>query len=115
MNKVIIRGYTTRDVEVKTTEKFTVANGTLGVNGYDGKSHFIDFTVWGKQADLFKEIVGKGSNIIIEGEITTNTYENEHGKQSKTLVNVQKIDFVATKKVGATDTSQTMHHQAIIK
>jgi len=108
MNKVILRGNLTRDVEIKTlVSGMTVGNTGLAVNKkYKNKAGekveevcFVDLTLWGRTAENTAKSTGKGSNILVEGELKLDQWETNEGKKaSKLKVNVVNIEFVSYNK-----------------
>ena len=84
LNKVILIGRTTRDVDFRRTSSGTaVANFTLAIdNRYvlkDGKptTDFINCVAWDKTAEIMDRYVKKGTLISVEGRIQTRDYENK--------------------------------------
>jgi len=75
-NKVMIMGNITRDIELRATPKGTsVADLGLACNrvrmGEDGQKieevTYVDVTLWGRQAELASQYLGKGKPVFIEG------------------------------------------------
>ncbi len=105
MNKVILIGRLTKDIELRYTQMGNaVANFTLAVdrmpdqNGQK-QADFISVTVWNKQAENLAKYMSKGSLIAIEGSIQTRNYENNEGKRvCVTEVFAQHIKYLQPKK-----------------
>ena len=88
LNKVILIGRTTRDVDFRRTASGTpVATFTLALdNRYvlkDGKptTDFINCVAWNKTAETMDKYVKKGMMIAVEGRIQTRNYENKDGNK----------------------------------
>ena len=88
LNKVILIGRTTRDVDFRRTASGTpVATFTLALdNRYvlkDGKptTDFINCVAWNKTAETMDKYVKKGTMIAVEGRIQTRNYENKDGNK----------------------------------
>jgi len=88
LNKVILIGRTTRDVDFRRTSSGTpVATFTLALdNRYvlkDGKptTDFINCVAWNKTAETMEKYVKKGALIAVEGRIQTRNYENKDGNK----------------------------------
>lgn len=88
LNKVILIGRTTRDVDFRRTASGTaVANFTLAIdNRYvlkDGKptTDFINCVAWDRTAEIMDKYVKKGTLISVEGRIQTRDYENKDGNK----------------------------------
>ena len=104
MNNVILIGRLTRDPELRTT-----ANGTsttsfsLAVDGYrnaNGEVHtdFINIVVWNKQAENVCKFVKKGSQIAIQGRISTRSYDAQDGtKRYVTEVVASNVTFLGSR------------------
>ena len=103
LNKVILMGRLTKDVEVRQTGSGTaVANFTLAVNksfkregGPD--ADFISCIVWAKTAETMEKYTSKGRQIVVEGRIETSNYEKDGQRIYKTDVVVEKFYFADSK------------------
>ena len=88
LNKVILIGRTTRDVDFRRTSSGTpVATFTLALDNRfvlkDGKptTDFINCVAWNKTAETMDKYVKKGMLIAVEGRIQTRNYENKDGNK----------------------------------
>lgn len=88
LNKVILIGRTTRDVDFRRTASGTpVATFTLALDNRfvlkDGKptTDFINCVAWNKTAETMDKYVKKGMMIAVEGRIQTRNYENKEGNK----------------------------------
>jgi len=88
LNKVILIGRTTRDVDFRRTSSGTpVATFTLALDNRfvlkDGKptTDFINCVAWNKTAETMDKYVKKGAMIAVEGRIQTRNYENKDGNK----------------------------------
>lgn len=88
LNKVILIGRTTREVELRRTNSGTaVATFTLAVDNRfvlkDGKpsTDFISCVAWSNTAETMEKYVRKGALIAIEGRIQTRNYDNKDGNR----------------------------------
>ena len=102
MNKVIIRGNNTREIEIKKTNSGkSVCEFTIAINekyGENENTEFIDCRAWEKHADNIARYLKKGNSILIEGKLKNETYENQSGhKVKKTLVVVNSFEFLTPK------------------
>ena len=100
MNRVMIIGRITKDLELRETKSGKkVCEFTLATNRVNGKdTDFITCMVWDKQAENLCKFQGKGSLIGIDGTLRTDSYEVEGKKRQKTYVMVNVIDFLGEKK-----------------
>ena len=88
LNKVILIGRTTKEVELRRTSSGTaVSTFTLAVDNRfvlkDGKpsTDFISCVAWANTAETMEKYVRKGSLIAIEGRIQTRNYDNKDGNR----------------------------------
>ena len=97
-NKVILVGNMTRDAEVRYTPGGTaVAEIGLAVNRqwFDKASNsrreevtFVDVTLWGRMAEVAAEYTGKGSQVLIEGRLQTDSWEDRQTGQKRSKMKV---------------------------
>ena len=105
MNKVILVGNLTRDVELKYTQsgKAYVRAG-IAVNRPFSKNKEVDFfnlVIWNKLAEICDKYLHKGSKIVVEGRLQTSTYEKNGVKHNAVEVVVDGIEFADGKKGGS--------------
>lgn len=105
MNKVILTGRLTRDVELRYTgSNIPVATFSLATNRpvtRDGErvADFINCIVWNKQAENLAKYQSKGNLITVEGNIRTDSYKDKDGNiRYKTYVLVNTIEYLEAKK-----------------
>ena len=108
MNKVILLGRLTKDVELRYTKNTNnaVASFSLAVNrafvkqGEERQADFFNVIAWNKLAESISKYVSKGQQIAISGRLETRTWENENGiKHYVTEVIAEEVDFIERKKV----------------
>lgn len=113
MNRVILMGRLTKDVEIRNTknqkgEDMSIGNSTLAVNrpGKDAGADFINFSVYGKQADNLAKYVKKGGQVLLEGSWRTGSYDNKEGVKVYTnILAVSRIEFVGSSSNGTSGSS----------
>lgn len=103
LNKAFIVGNLTRDPELKSLPNGTkVVNVGLATNkSYKNKqgekvdrSEFHNVVAYGNLAELCAQYLRKGQQALIEGEITTRTWEKEDGSKGyKTEILASAIQF----------------------
>ena len=103
MNKVILIGNLTRDLEMRQTPSGS-AVGTFGLavnRTYtkDGEkvenTDFFNIVVWTKLAELCAEYISKGSPIALEGRLQSRSWETEDGaKRSVVEVVANDVQFL---------------------
>ncbi len=102
MNSVNILGNITKDIELKYTQNNkAVVTVSIAVNegyGDNQKTYFIDVQAWEKQAENLQKYCGKGSKIAVSGKLIQQSWEHEGKKQSKVLIQADKVVFLDSKK-----------------
>lgn len=108
LNKVILMGNLTRDVELKHTPS-NMAVGSFGLamnrrfRAGDGQMReevtFVDCEAWGKTAETMSKYLQKGRPVFLEGRLKLDTWEdkNDGSKRSKLKVVVETFQFVDSK------------------
>lgn len=99
MNKYIAIGNLTKDNELRMTQSGTqLLKNTLAIRRDKDNTDFINFTAFGKTAELLSKYTNKGSKILIEGEIRTGKYEKDGKTTYTSEVVVHNIEFLDSKK-----------------
>jgi single-strand DNA-binding protein len=98
MNKVILSGRLTKDVDVRYTQTGKcVANFSLAVNKKDNVN-FFNVVVWEKLAEICANNLGKGSKVLVDGELSSRSYEDSSGsKKTVTEVVAYNVEFMGSK------------------
>ena len=88
INRVILVGRITKDLELKTTtNNLSVCTFTIAVNrafkGKEGEptADFVQCVVWRKQAENLVKYCNKGSMVGVDGRLQTRTYETGNPTQ----------------------------------
>lgn len=86
LNKVILMGRITRDLELKTTPSgvsvltFSIAVDRSFVRqGEERQADFITCVAWRQQAEFINRYFGKGRMIAVVGNLRTRTYDDKNG------------------------------------
>jgi single-strand DNA-binding protein len=105
MNKAIIMGRLTKEVETRYTQsntavtKFSVAVDRRVKQGEEKKADFINCVAFGKTAEFISKYFVKGSSIAVVGRIQTGSYDNSEGKKVYTTdIMVEEVSFAGGKK-----------------
>lgn len=97
MNKVFLSGNLTRDVEVRYTQQGKAyARMGIAVNRPYAKEKTVDFfnlVAWEKTAEFCGKHFKKGSRVLVEGRLQTNSYEKDGVKHNATDVLIDNIEF----------------------
>lgn len=106
MNKVVLVGRLTKDIELRGDDDSAVARFTVAVNrpfknkktgDYD--ADFVGCVAFGKTAEFIEKWFGKGDSIGVAGWIQTGSYENKKGDTVYTTdVRVETAEFVGGKR-----------------
>lgn len=105
MNRIVISGNITHDLEIKTSGETKILNFTVAVRrrfkDKEGNypTDFIRCVAFNNLADFVSTYFKKGSPILVEGSLQSNTYETENGEK-RTVYNLvtENIDFFGGKK-----------------
>lgn len=111
MNKVVIIGNNTKDVELRQTPtgtavvQFSIAvKRNFKTNG-QYESDFFECVAYNKTAELISQYVKKGDKVAIDGRLQTRNYTNKEGRKVYvTEIIVENVEFLATKKQENQDT-----------
>ena len=119
MNRIIISGNVTRDIEVKQLPAGScVATISLAVKfGYDkeaqrNKTAFIECVAWNEKAQFAQQYFKKGSPMLVEGKITQDEWDDQETgkKRQKTKVEVFNIEFFGGEKPQPQGGQQPVQH-----
>lgn len=105
LNRAIIMGRITKDLEVRMTPsgtavlRFTVAVDRMPAKqGGEKQTDFINCVAFGKRAEFINQYFGKGRLIAIEGNIKTGSYEDKNGRTVYTTdVIIDSVSFTGEK------------------
>ncbi|EJF06637.1 single stranded DNA-binding protein [Thiovulum sp. ES] len=107
MNKVMLLGHLTRDIEVRHGQSgLAIGKSGIAVNrktkAQSGEMRdetmFVDFTVFGGAADTIGRYFKRGSKILIEGRLQFDQWTDQNGgKRSKHSVVVESFYFPESK------------------
>ncbi len=98
LNKVMLIGNLTRDIELKYTPKgLAIAELGLAINRkykhpdtgeLKEETTFVDVTLWGRQAEIAKEYLSKGKPVYIEGRLQLDSWDDKQTGQKRTKLKV---------------------------
>lgn len=111
MNRVILIGRFTKDVELKSTPQGTsVCTFTLAVDrrfqkqGTERQADFISCVAWRNTADFISKYFRKGDPICVEGSIQSRSWDGTDGQRHYvTEVVVENASFLPARKNGTAD------------
>lgn len=100
MNKVLLLGNITKDLELKKTNSgksvldFNIATNEGKTASGDDVTQFTGCRAWEKTAENIAQYFKKGNKILVEGRIRTDTQETPNGRRYWTYVLVDRFEFV---------------------
>ena len=106
LNKVILVGNLTRDIELKYTQSGSgIANASIATsrkftqNGEKKEEVcFVDITFFGRSAEIANQYLRKGSKILVEGRLKFDQWVDQNGqKRSKHSVIVETMQMLDSK------------------
>ena len=97
-NRVILVGNLTRDPVVRYTPSGTAVS-EIGMavsrqwtdrqsNQRKEETTFVDVTLWGRQAEVAGEYLSKGRQVLIEGRLQMDTWEDKESGQKRSKLKV---------------------------
>ena len=104
LNKAILMGRITHDLEIKTTPSgSSVLSFTIAVDRFskseEKQTDFINCVAWNKTAEFIGRYFGKGRMIAVTGNLRTRSYDDKNGtKHYVTEVFVETADFTGEPK-----------------
>ena len=106
LNRVILMGRITQDLELKQTQggtsvlSFTVAvDRNFASQSGERQTDFINCVAWRQTAEFISRYFGKGRMIALEGNLRTRTYDDKNGtRHYVTEVYVDNASFTGEPK-----------------
>ena len=111
LNRAMILGNATRDVDFRTTPNgrsvasFAVATNRRWNDRETGETkdevQFHEIVVWGKLAEIARQVVSKGTKVYVEGRLQTRSWEGQDGvKRERTEIIADNIISLSPKGSG---------------
>ncbi len=120
-NKVIMIGNLTRDIELKYIPSGAAIAKSAIATSHKYKTQtgeqkeevcFLDFDVFGKQAEILNQYVRKGSKVMLEGRLILNRWTAQDGSnRSNHTLRVENFKFLDSK-ADSNDMQQQQYNQA---
>lgn len=109
INRMVLQGHLTHDPELRRTQSGTaVCSFTVAWNeSYkdDGRVLYMPCTAWSGTAEFISKYFSKGSQILVEGDLSTRRWQNKDGNNRSTIemriVQVHFCDRRKNESVGA--------------
>ena len=106
INKVIIKGNISNEVELKQTQNgtsvcsFNVAVNRFSKDSGEAKVDFLTVVAWQQKAEFVSKYFSKGKGIIVVGRLENREWQDKQGnKRISTEIIAEEIDFVGGKEV----------------
>ncbi|MCG7817982.1 single-stranded DNA-binding protein [Staphylococcus epidermidis] len=99
-NLTILTGRITKDLELKQAGQTQVTNFSMAVDNPFKKddTSFFDIVAFGKTAELLNNYCGKGSKVLIEGNLKQDRFQDKEGNnRSVVRVIASRIEFLDSK------------------
>lgn len=103
MNKVILMGRLTKDVDTRYSgemaiSKYSIAVDRRGRSNDEQTADFINVTAFGKAGEFAEKYLKKGTKVLVTGRIQTGSYTNKDGvKVYTTDVIAENQEFAESK------------------
>lgn len=93
-NLTILTGRITKDLELKQAGQTQVTNFSMAVDNPFKKddTSFFDIVAFGKTAQLLNDYCGKGSKVLIEGNLKQDRFQDKEGNNRSV-----RIEFLDSK------------------
>ena len=111
MNKVILMGNLTRDIEIRYSQGGAAIGNTGIATNRKWKSQtgeqkeevmFVDLTFFGRTAEVANQYLRKGSKVLVDGRLSLDQWTAQDGtKRSKHAVIVENLHFLPKDKDSA--------------
>jgi len=107
MNKAIIMGRLTRDVEVRWSTgenpmaigRYTLAVDRIARRGAEKEADFFNCVAFASQAEFAEKYFRKGMQVLVSGRMQTGSYTNRDGVKIPTFeIMVESQEFAESKK-----------------
>ena len=115
LNKFIGIGRLGKDVESRQAGSSPVANFSIAISErfkdrqgqQQEKTEWLNIVAWGNLAEICKRYLKKGSLVMIEGKLTTRSWENNEGvKQYKTEIVASNMQMLDSRSEGGQQSQQ---------
>ena len=111
LNKVFLLGNLTRDPDLRALPSgsavcefgIAVNRRYMSSNGQEVEEPcFVDIVVWGRSAESCKQYLEKGSQVMIEGRLQLDQWEDRNGggKRSRLRVIAEQVQFLSRRPGG---------------
>ena len=115
MNKILLKGRVSKEIELSYTQTNNVAvtNFTVAVNrdftkqGEERQADFINCVAYNKTAEFVNKYFKKGQEILVIGRLQNRNWDDQNGqKHYVTEVIVENVEFCGSKQTTETNEIQ---------
>lgn len=111
MNKTVLKGNITRDIELKDLgDNKKVANFSIAVRrdyknqAGEYETDFFNCSAFGNTADFISKYFSKGAQMLLIGHLQNNQWETDSGeKRTSTNIIVESVEFCGSKQQNNTN------------
>jgi single-strand DNA-binding protein len=100
LNEVMLMGNVGQDAQLrKTNSGKSVVNISLAVQRRGNRAPvWMKATLWNELAEFVASRVGKGSYIMVEGELGTNSWQDQDGRQrTEIIIEARRVEVISFK------------------
>lgn len=103
LNKVFLMGRIGNEPELKSSQQgrpyLQLSLATHGIGAEKKETtHWHRIVAFGTQAEVCSKYLSKGSKVLVEGTLETNTYTDKDGKKTnQTSIIAYRIQFISTR------------------
>ena len=100
VNRIILQGRLVRDIELKDAGGFYLAEFTVAWSEKYKETEtkcFLRCKAWRSTAKFLSQYFSKGQDLIVEGRMVTEEWQKDGQTQSRSICNVEKVDFCGSK------------------
>ncbi len=98
INRVTVEGNITDHIDLRqTTNGKMVTSFSVASNEGSGENkhtEFVNVTAWEKTAELISRYCQKGTRVLIEGKLRTDSYDKNGQKMYRTYVLANNVEFL---------------------
>ena len=103
MNKVVLTGNLTKDLDVSTGKNFTLGRFTIAVNngyGENQTTQYIPCSIFGDRVESLQKYLLKGTKVLVDGSIYYENSKDDDDKWKTTFnITVQNIEILKFKEM----------------
>ena len=108
INRIILQGRLVKDIELKEVGGFAMTEFTVAWSEKYKETEtkcFLRCKAWRSTAEFLSKFFSKGQELIVEGRMVTEEWKKDGQNQSRSICNVEKVDFCGPKSENASTTA----------